>query len=154
MDKTNTQKQQTTLVSLVLSAAAAAPLLHGAFVLLGAPLLTHAAHTFLCALHLSLLGVFPLLYARGLPDAKRRAWMAAAAAVAAQPPPPLLLLDEPAGGLVGACAGAWLGAVPIPLDWDRDWQRWPVTVLCGVFAGYALGKVVGGSPVAFGRRLG
>ena len=22
----------------------------------------------------------------------------------------------------GAAVGAWLGAIPIPLDWDRDWQ--------------------------------
>lgn len=25
-------------------------------------------------------------------------------------------------GAIGTFIGAWLGAVPIPLDWDRDWQ--------------------------------
>jgi len=25
-------------------------------------------------------------------------------------------------GAVGTLVGAWLGAAPIPLDWDRDWQ--------------------------------
>jgi phosphatidylinositol glycan class F len=29
----------------------------------------------------------------------------------------LLPGDEVFGGLVGTCVGAWLGAVPIPLDW-------------------------------------
>ena len=28
------------------------------------------------------------------------------------------------GGL-GTLLGAWVGAVPIPLDWDRDWQVSP-----------------------------
>ena len=25
-------------------------------------------------------------------------------------------------GAIGTFIGAWLGAVPIPLDWDREWQ--------------------------------
>jgi len=44
---------------------------------------------------------------------------------------------------LGACVGAWLGAIPIPLDWDRNWQRWPVTVVVGMYAGVAIGKVAG-----------
>lgn len=30
--------------------------------------------------------------------------------------------------------GAWLGAIPIPLDWDRPWQAWPLTCVLGTFA--------------------
>ncbi|KAG7666053.1 GPI11 [[Candida] subhashii] len=37
-------------------------------------------------------------------------------------------------------AGCWLGAIPIPLDWDRPWQQWPITLLVG---GY-IGGVAGG----------
>ena len=62
-------------------------------------------------------------------------------------------MDEVFGGLVGAAAGAWLGAVPIPLDWDREWQRWPVTVLVGLGVGYVLGKGIGGT-VGYGERFG
>jgi phosphatidylinositol glycan class F len=29
----------------------------------------------------------------------------------------LLPIDEVYGGLIGTVLGAWLGAVPIPLDW-------------------------------------
>jgi phosphatidylinositol glycan class F len=29
----------------------------------------------------------------------------------------------------GTVIGAWAGAIPIPLDWDRWWQRWPITCL-------------------------
>ena len=110
--------------------------------LFGAPFLTHIPHTFLCALHLSLLGLYPLFYARGVSN---RDWLEILSARAP--------FDEAFGGLVGAAVGAWLGAVPIPLDWDREWQKWPVTILCGIYAGYVVGKLVGGT-LAFGKRFG
>ncbi|KAI1335427.1 GPI biosynthesis protein family Pig-F [Xylariaceae sp. FL0016] len=131
----------TTLVAFVLSLASAIPL-HVMLVLFGAPFLTHLPHTFLVSLHLSLLGLFPLFYTRGVGG---QAWLEILSARAP--------FDEAFGGLVGACVGAWLGAVPIPLDWDREWQKWPVTILAGVYAGYVLGKTIGGT-VAFGTRFG
>lgn len=40
--------------------------------------------------------------------------------------------------------GAWASCVVIPLDWDRDWQAWPVPVVVGAylgaFFGYSLGS--------------
>jgi phosphatidylinositol glycan class F len=56
--------------------------------------------------------------------------------------------------------GAWIGAVPIPLDWcapnsrretcimltnsrDRDWQKWPITIVTGAYVGWAMGKLAG-----------
>lgn len=110
-------------------------------VLFGAPFLTHLSHTFLCALHLSLLGLYPLFYTRGVVG---KDWLEILGARAP--------FDEAFGGLIGAGVGAWLGAVPIPLDWDREWQKWPVTILCGIYAGYTVGKLVGGT-LAFGRRF-
>lgn len=53
---------------------------------------------------------------------------------------------------MGTILGAWLGAVPIPLDWDREWQAWPVTVVVGAYVGYAMGKMVGGG-WGWGRRV-
>ncbi|XP_032831001.2 GPI ethanolamine phosphate transferase, stabilizing subunit [Petromyzon marinus] len=38
--------------------------------------------------------------------------------------------------------GAWLGALPIPLDWDRPWQAWPITCSMGAVCGYALGLLL------------
>ncbi|KAI1492511.1 glycosylphosphatidylinositol anchor biosynthesis protein [Biscogniauxia mediterranea] len=131
----------TTLVASVLSAISAVGL-HVALVLFGAPFLTHLPHTFLCALHLALLAMFPLFYTRGVASGE---WLEVLAARAP--------FDEAFGGAVGACVGAWAGAVPIPLDWDREWQKWPVTILCGIYAGYLVGKLVGGT-VAFGKRFG
>lgn len=36
----------------------------------------------------------------------------------------------------GTIVGAWLGAIPIPLDWDRWWQRWPLTCLFSSIIGF------------------
>lgn len=131
----------TTIVALFLSLFGTGAL-YIFFVLFGAPLLTHASHTFLCSLYLSILGLFPLFYTRGVSN---KEWLEILAARAP--------FDEAFGGIMGACVGAWLGAVPIPLDWDREWQKWPITILCGVFGGYIVGKLVGGF-VLFGKRIG
>jgi phosphatidylinositol glycan class F len=117
------------------------PLLFIIQILLGAPLTTHIAHTLLSSTHLALLGVFPLIYVHGIDSSK---WLEI---LSAQSP-----FDEVFGAAVGACVGAWLGAVPIPLDWDREWQKWPVTVVTGMYGGYVVGKGVGGWLVR-GRRI-
>jgi len=44
---------------------------------------------------------------------------------------------------VCSLAGAWLGAVPLPLDWDRPWQAWPITCCLGAVAGHVAGNVLG-----------
>lgn len=42
----------------------------------------------------------------------------------------------------GTIIGAWLGAIPIPLDWDRWWQRWPITCLVSSTIGAVLSIVI------------
>ncbi|KAK4395432.1 Phosphatidylinositol-glycan biosynthesis class F protein [Sesamum angolense] len=42
----------------------------------------------------------------------------------------------------GAVLGAWFGAWPMPLDWERPWQEWPICVTYGAIFGYLLGLVV------------
>ena len=51
--------------------------------------------------------------------------------------------EDPLGHLLfalglGSVIGAWLGALPIPLDWDRPWQVWPVTCAFGSYCGRTL----------------
>ena len=36
-------------------------------------------------------------------------------------------------------------------DWDREWQRWPITIVVGAYVGYAVGKTAGG--LWRGRKL-
>jgi GPI ethanolamine phosphate transferase 2/3 subunit F len=100
----------------------------------------------------------PLVYAHGVdPDS----WMKIGALMAP--------IDEVYGASVGTFIGAWLGAIPIPLDWyvldfgrlkspltliyrDRDWQKWPVTIIAGAYAGWAIGKFVG-RLVLYGKTI-
>ncbi|KAF9419313.1 kinesin-like protein Klp8 [Podila epigama] len=42
-----------------------------------------------------------------------------------------------------AIFGAWLGAIVIPLDWDRPWQAWPVPCVLGAFLFYMIGTIIG-----------
>lgn len=41
----------------------------------------------------------------------------------------------------GAILGSWFGAWPMPLDWERPWQEWPICVTYGALVGYAIGMV-------------
>ncbi|KAL8231986.1 hypothetical protein R6Q57_001764 [Mikania cordata] len=42
----------------------------------------------------------------------------------------------------GAIIGAWFGAWPMPLDWERMWQEWPICVTYGAITGYLVGMLV------------
>lgn len=44
---------------------------------------------------------------------------------------------------MAALADADCEQVPIPLDWDRDWQKWPVTIVTGAYAGWFVFRFVG-----------
>lgn len=41
----------------------------------------------------------------------------------------------------GAVIGAWFGAWPMPLDWERTWQEWPICVTYGAIFGYLAGML-------------
>ncbi|GFW70903.1 phosphatidylinositol-glycan biosynthesis class F protein [Trichonephila clavipes] len=46
--------------------------------------------------------------------------------------------------------GAWVGAFPIPLDWDRPWQTWPVTCCIGASLGNSVIHLLIGSKIFYG----
>ncbi|KAK4506707.1 hypothetical protein PRZ48_000440 [Zasmidium cellare] len=121
------------LLSFLLTLFLTTPLLYITTILFGAPLISHHLHTILLALHLALLTTPQLFYVHGL---DLSTWLRL---VSLQQP-----VDEMYGMSLGALVGGWLGAIPIPLDWDREWQKWPVTIVCGVYAGAVVGKVLGG----------
>ncbi|UPX15018.1 Glycosylphosphatidylinositol (GPI) anchor assembly protein [Ascochyta rabiei] len=121
-------------LSLLLTTLASTPLLTATLVLFGAPVTTHHTHTLLAGAHIAVLSTLPLVYVHGV---NGETWREAVAL--------LLPIDEVYGGMIGTVLGAWLGAVPIPLDWDREWQKWPVTIVTGAYVGYAVGKLLGGT---------
>ncbi|KAK6906320.1 hypothetical protein I203_100305 [Kwoniella mangroviensis CBS 8507] len=44
--------------------------------------------------------------------------------------------------VIGTLSGAWCGAIPIPLDWDRPWQNYPLTPTVGSILGFIVGGFV------------
>ncbi len=115
--------------------------------MLGAPLYPQSLipHTFLLSLHISLLAVLPLFYTHGVAGF---AWRDIVAA--------WLPFDEAGvwGGTVGCIVGGWIGAIPMALDWDRDWQAWPIPVLTGAYLGWAVGRLLTADlKLGIGRRI-
>lgn len=43
---------------------------------------------------------------------------------------------------VATIVGAWAGAIPTVLDWNRPWQKWPIPCTYGALLGYFVGVVV------------
>jgi len=129
------------LLSTLLALFVATPLLTALVILHGAPITTHLPQTLLTGMHLSILATAPLFYAHGISSAKWRDIVSLS-----------LPVDEVSGAAIGTLLGAWIGAVPIPLDWDREWQKWPVTIVAGAYMGWAIGKLAGGT-VFRGRSI-
>jgi hypothetical protein len=114
---------------------------------LGAPLYPQSLipYTLLLSAHVSLLAILPLFYTHGVSGFAWRDIMAA-----------WLPFDEAGvwGEFVGCMVGGWIGAVPMALDWDRDWQAWPVTVLTGAYLGWAFGRMLTADlKLGIGKRI-
>ena len=121
-------------------------LIHTFIIFYGAPLTTRASETLLSASHIALLSTFPLSASVTLSHEN------IARVLKLQYYSEFDILTWTYWGAVGTLVGAWLGAAPIPLDWDRDWQvipssnlltqKWPITVVVGAYLGHALGLVL------------
>ncbi|RKF72262.1 Glycosylphosphatidylinositol anchor biosynthesis protein 11 [Golovinomyces cichoracearum] len=125
------ERIKTIFLALIL-ASFAVPFLVVVQILFGAPLTTHLLHTILSSTHLSLLSLFPLIYVYGINTAKWKEIISIRCPI-----------DEVFGGTLGTFVGGWLGAIPIPLDWDRDWQKWPITIVTGMYMGHIVGILLG-----------
>lgn len=113
----------------------------------GAPLWPYSLLplTLLFSFHVSILSLLPIFYAHGI---SKLAWGDVVAA--------WLPFDEAGvwGGFVGTFVGAWMGAIPMALDWDREWQKWPVTVLTAAYLGWAVGRLLTAElGLGIGRRI-
>uniref|UniRef100_A0A2K6FZT4 Phosphatidylinositol glycan anchor biosynthesis class F n=1 Tax=Propithecus coquereli TaxID=379532 RepID=A0A2K6FZT4_PROCO len=97
---------------------------HIIFVLYGAPLIELVLETFLFAVILSTFTTIPCLCLLG-PNLK--AWLRA--------------FSRNGITTISSCVGAWLRALPIPLDWERPWQVWPISCTLGATFGYVAGLV-------------
>ncbi|KAJ7672492.1 GPI biosynthesis protein family Pig-F-domain-containing protein [Mycena polygramma] len=128
------------LRSAWLATAASSAFFHVVLILFGAPLLSHVWQTYLLALLLSVLVIFPPAYTIGSPSDSLMSWMTWVrlfAEFSVRTPVERAML-YPA---VGTMIGCWLGVIPIALDWDRPWQAWPLTPALGAVVGYILASI-------------
>jgi hypothetical protein len=91
-------------------------------ILFGAPVKTNIFQTILIALHLALLGIYPLSSVTPKVDTIHRIITLEYKADAD-------VLKWTYWGAIGTLIGAWLGAVHISLDWDRKWQVHELEIL-------------------------
>lgn len=132
--------------------------LHAVIVLFGAPFVQYVPHTALLALLLAVYTVFPPAYTLGPPRLGLPLLSASASNAVVQNDIWIRIFVErktrkPAERCLlyptyGACLGAWLGVIPIGLDWDRPWQAYPLTPAIGASLGYMIGALL-----AFGVNL-
>lgn len=103
-------------------------------VLFGAPFLSEQEQTFIFAVLLTVLTVFPLLLNLG-PDITY-AILSSGTNYEGDVFSEILIISVRL-----TLFGAWLGAVVIPLDWDRPWQVWPIPCNIGAVCGYIASHV-------------
>ncbi|KAJ3189413.1 hypothetical protein HDU85_003043 [Gaertneriomyces sp. JEL0708] len=102
-------------------------------VLFGAPLFDLVERTWLAAIAFALIALFPVgATLKGDGDL----WMHVFGPSSCAASPIQSLVTIP---LVGATIGAWASAVALPLDWQTEWQRWPVASNYGALIGYQIG---------------
>ncbi|KAI8066437.1 GPI biosynthesis protein Pig-F [Gongronella butleri] len=45
--------------------------------------------------------------------------------------------------VICALIGSWVGAIVLPLDWETDWQKWPISCVVSTFLGHLVGVIAG-----------
>ncbi|CAH0475087.1 unnamed protein product [Peronospora belbahrii] len=108
---------------------------HVSIVLFGAPVVDLWMQTLLLAVVLSACTTMPLALHFGCAPRK---WLDLLLTINVTNTQELYLVCSS----IGAILGAYVGALPIPLDWDRPWQQWPLTCVYGILLGHAAGILV------------
>ncbi|KAL4108297.1 hypothetical protein PRIC1_000015 [Phytophthora ramorum] len=119
----------------ILGLALGSAVFHVTIVLFGAPVVDLWAQTLLLAVLISSYTTMPLAVQLGYAPRK---WLDLILDLSVSNGQELYLVCSS----IGAMLGAYVGALPIPLDWDRPWQQWPLTCVYGTLLGHAAGIFV------------
>jgi phosphatidylinositol glycan class F len=106
-------------------------------ILMGAPLFTDVMRTFFFSIYLVFIGFTPIIISSkgNLKDIYDFVFQNE---TIFNPKKRFLMRNLVWGTMIGA----WLGVIPIPLDWDRWWQRWPITCLVSSTIGAGLSILI------------
>ncbi|XP_065611007.1 phosphatidylinositol-glycan biosynthesis class F protein [Cyrtonyx montezumae] len=110
-------------------------LFHAIIVLYGAPLIESVTETFLFSV---LLSTFTTLQCLCLLGPNVQAWIRVFSRNGAMS----IWENSLQITTMGSILGGWFGAFPIPLDWDRPWQVWPISCSLGATFGYMAGLII------------
>eukprot|EP00903_Cladosiphon_okamuranus_P018248 g16787.t1 len=115
----------------VIGLMAGACVIHAVAIVLGAPILRRAPET----------AVFSLLMASltTLPVSVSSPWPLEACAGFLRGTRPAVHVPGTMVPAAGCALGAWLGAIPLCLDWEQPWQGWPLPMCAGGLLGFSLG---------------
>ncbi|KAF3984995.1 hypothetical protein FT663_05468 [Candidozyma haemuli var. vulneris] len=105
-------------------------------ILMGAPLAKLVTETYVLSIHIALLAIQPVLVLFRLEYGQLRKFFTTDKVYSE------VLSNTVLCSSFFALLGAWLGVIPIPLDWDRPWQQWPCTILTGAYIGGFIGHNV------------
>uniref|UniRef100_T1GG03 Glycosylphosphatidylinositol anchor biosynthesis protein 11 n=1 Tax=Megaselia scalaris TaxID=36166 RepID=T1GG03_MEGSC len=94
-------------------------------ILLGAPVLQDYEQTCVLSIILTLLTVSPLVFLLGAGGTLQEVY--------------IQLYKYHA---IGAILGAWIGSVVVPLDWDQDWQEYPIPNVIGALCGSGISTII------------
>ncbi|KAI9319794.1 GPI biosynthesis protein Pig-F [Dichotomocladium elegans] len=109
--------------------------LHGLIVLFGASLIEKFNHTLAFATYLAILAFLPSFTA--LAPSNPAIWIKTFVQHSPTTTPEIFAYSQ----LVCTLSGAWIGAIVLPLDWERDWQVWPISCVISTYLGHAVGVV-------------
>lgn len=140
VEETKKKKSACDIMTMVVSATVVACVLANVIfvilILFGSPLYTQVWETYVLSYHLALILVQPVLVMYKLYFNDIAALFQLEhiyCAIFSNP-----ILSSSALGVLGT----WLGVIPIPLDWDRPWQQWPITLLVGGYSGAFIGSTL------------
>ncbi|KAL1929564.1 hypothetical protein VTP01DRAFT_1702 [Rhizomucor pusillus] len=140
-----------TLISLgyaLLFTVVSSAVLHGFIVLFGASLLDKFNHTLAFATYLAILTVVPCFTV--LAPAEPAIW----SKVFLQHSPNTATEIFAYSQAICTLSGAWIGAIVLPLDWERDWQVWPISCIISTYLGNAVGVIAAFGWSSFKSILG
>lgn len=135
------KKKKTENVSMLLGGSAIVCLIMSVpiflvVILFGAPLSSHITETFLLSIHLTFLIFYPLLVYFKMDTAKFSSLFDYDHIYR------VIFSNQVLSSSFFTIMGTWFGVFPIPLDWDRPWQQWPITLLTGAYLGSFFGGVL------------
>lgn len=124
------------VITATVASALLANVIFVVLILMGAPLAMFLPETYVLAFHISLLAIQPLLVFFRLEVGDLIELFRSDRLYST------VLSNEVLCSAFCSIIGAWVGVIPIPLDWDRPWQQWPLTILTGAYVGGFVGHSI------------